>query len=279
MKKEETKNYLVAGTLNNCLEKKILNKKSTSKGIVAFLAFGVTAIASLGALTVSLPACISLAAVAATVVIYENKIAKKIDNTESRLKQENKHIEKLLNDEINLDDKSNEKRKKKLTSLSKLSKIKYEKEEFYNMLSIIIYGITITFSVPVAWLGGGLSDLLVPLSGVLFGALVSNAEIKAHKECEVVDNRINNLTRDLAVVHYEKYGKTLISEKEENKSKNELCKTYDLTNEVRSAVNSNKATCFGITEEEFYKLYEENNGFDVRYPDEKPKEYSKSKNR
>ncbi len=279
MKKEETKNYLVVGTLNNCLEKKILNKKSTSKGIVAFLAFGVTAIASLGALTVSLPACISLAAVAATVVIYENKIAKKIDNTESRLKQENKHIEKLLNDEINLDDKSNEKRKKKLTSLSKLSKIKYEKEEFYNMLSIIIYGITIVFSVPVAWLGGGLSDLLVPLSGVLFGALVSNAEIKAHKECEVVDNRINNLTRDLAVVHYEKYGKTLISEKEENKSKNELCKTYDLTNEVRSAVNSNKVTCFGITEEEFYKLYEENNGFDVRYPDEKPKEYSKSKNR
>lgn len=279
MKKEETKNYLVAGAHNNCLEKKILNKKSTSKGIVSFLAFGVTAIASLGALTVSLPACISLAAVAATVVIYENKIAKKNDNTESRLKQENKHIERLLNDEINLDDKSNEKRKKKLTSLSKLSEIKYKNEELYNMLSIIIYGITIAFSVPVAWLGGGLADLLVPLSGVLVGYLVSNAEIEAHKECEVVDNRINNLTRDLAAVHYEKYGKTLISEKEENNSKNKCCKTFKITNEVRSAINSKEISCFGYTEEEFYKLYDENNGFDVRYPDEKPKEYSKSKNR
>ena len=280
MKKEETKNYLVAGTLNNYLEKKNLNEKFTNKDIVTFITFGVASIASLGALLVSTPVCVSLAAIATTIAIYEYKNAKKFDNTESRLRQENNHIEKLLNGQVNESDELVEKRKNKLISLSKLREEKEKDVDYYNTLSNIIYASTIIASIAVAGFGGLSYELILPILGVASSAIISNAEIRKHKECEVVENRINNLIHDLGVEYCEKEEKTIKTEKQEDYLKsefNEFCKTYDETHGVHVVNKDENKKCFGYTYEEFCKLYEENNGFDVRYPDEKPKEYSKSK--
>lgn len=191
-------NYYLSNEIKKVdTELKDLDQAFRNKELISFIAFAVFALVSFSSLALSLPVFLSTASLASLLAIYKYKNAKKNDNIENRLNQEKLHLKKLEIKTPNVDKSVMEKRVNKILSINKL-RTKAAKDYFLaNDITLFTYAVTaiggvLTFFNPACgW---------IPLVGIVSNIISGNNEIKKHKKCEILENRINNLSNDLDLI-------------------------------------------------------------------------------
>lgn len=181
---------------------------------------------------------------------YRVKIGLKYKNTETRLKQEKKHMR--IEREKEVSDDKDQKRIDKIYTLSIKSLFANRSYEYANEVTMYTYALIGLGSIFTAI---NPTSVWVPVLGISVGVLATIDEIKKHKKKEVLENRINNLKRDLNV-------NCILVEQEKQKK-------------IEEQKELEEEKVFGVTYEEFKKIYEDNKGFDVKYPNDKPKQFIK----
>ena len=167
------------------------------------------------------------------IVGYRVKIGLKYKNTATRLKQEKKHMR--IEREKEVSDDKNQKRIDKIYTLSTKNIFVKRNYEYANEVTMYTYALIGLGSLFTAI---NPTSVWVPIFGISMGVLATINEVEKHKKKEVLENRINNLKRDLNVncilVEEEKQNKIEGQKKlEEEKSfVSTYSNDYELNNKV-----------------------------------------------
>lgn len=177
-------------------EKEEIKKVFDKKELLSFLAFTSTGAVAFCTLPFSLPISLGFASICAGAICYKYKCGKKHEIENNKLNQEIKHLNKIASEEPLQEKRLYDKARSKVIAISK-SQI--EEEKLYNNahdVTDIMYVITAIGAVSTMinpW------TVWLPIVGVCSSILSGNQEIRSFKRKEVLDNRINNLIRDLDV--------------------------------------------------------------------------------
>ena len=248
--------------INKRIEKRNekLEKDIDEKQVNQFIGLVVsTIIFTVGAATTPLAPTIGLviASVAAAMACLKVRNCLKLEGQADRLKNEVKHLKELEN---GVEDKNNTK-DKRVHQLISLDHSKQEAKEEYakaKKITFLTYGLT-AVGVGATIVNPALAVIVIP--GITANILAVRNEVNKANACEEIRREISDINHELDIINIQE-GYATNEEKEKQKKLEEQKK-------------SEKEKVFGVTYEEFKKIYEDNKGFDVKYPNDKPKQFIK----
>lgn len=197
MNKMNPNDYLFKSIKDKDEEYFNMYEEHLNKEIITLLLFLGFSIASLASLALALPFAIAAGSVAATIAVHKYISTKKFDIAEDRIGREKKHLNKLLDKEPDVDERLMEKRRSKISALS-FEKMNTTRKYFdANDITYITYAVTIIGGIAVlanpvcSW---------IPLVGIASSIIAANNEVKKYRKDSLVENRINNLEKDLELI-------------------------------------------------------------------------------
>lgn len=245
MTKEE---YINEKTKEIKEKKKQLEKSFNLKETLSYSAIALFGGLTLASIIPKTPLALATLGLTSLAICYKVKCDKKNKIEKEKLNQEIKHLDNLREKDNITNEETYDKVCNKVCAISS-SQIDAEgKYDDANTLTNLTYAITaigsvLTFINPSAF--------WIPLVGIASNILTGENELKKYNKKINLENRIDNLIHDLDVIN-----------------------PREIYDESISNIQKQK-THFDVKEEEYYKIYEKNNGFDYQYPIDKPKQFIK----